>query len=128
MKKSHMPKYYDSLKRYFLKPMLLSYSMIKVIEIDGFPIMIYEKDGKEYAYLAGCPHKQRPITANGYKIEGDKIICPFHNAVFSLITAELIEPPKSKTPCPPNCKLIKAKIIDGKALFEGEPFIPRLKS
>ncbi|WP_338602588.1 Rieske (2Fe-2S) protein [Sulfolobus tengchongensis] len=102
--------------------------MLKVVEMNGYPIMIYEKDGKEYVYLAGCPHKQRPITAEGFKIEGDTITCPFHNAVFNLLTGELIKPPQSKTPCPPVCTLIKAKIENGKVIFEREPFVPRYKS
>ncbi|AKA73102.1 Rieske (2Fe-2S) protein [Saccharolobus solfataricus] len=101
--------------------------MLKVIEINGYPIMIYEKDGKEYTYLAGCPHKQRPITAEGYKINLDNIVCPFYNAVFSLITGELIEPPKSKTPRTPNCKLIRARLINGEVVFEDKPFVPRTK-
>ncbi|QGA68173.1 Rieske (2Fe-2S) protein [Sulfolobus sp. E11-6] len=101
--------------------------MLKVIEINGYPIMIYEKDGEEYKYLAGCPHKQRPITAEGYKIDGDYIVCPFHNAVFSLITGELVKPPNSKTPCPTDCRLIRVKIINGEVTFEGNPFIPKMK-
>ncbi|AWR98059.1 Rieske 2Fe-2S domain-containing protein [Acidianus sulfidivorans JP7] len=100
--------------------------MITVTQFDGYPILVYEKNGKKYMYLAGCPHKKRPITANGYKIEGDNIVCPFHKAVFSLLTGELVKQPESKTPCSEDCKLIKVEIIDGKAKFEKEPFIPEL--
>jgi nitrite reductase/ring-hydroxylating ferredoxin subunit len=85
-----------------------------------------KKDGKESTYFVGRPHKQKPITDIGYKIEGDNIICPFHLVVFSLITGELIKPPESKTPCSPNCKLIRAKLINGEVLFD-KPFIPKTK-
>lgn len=54
-------------------------------------------------------------------------MCPFHKAVFSLITGELIKEPESKTPCI-NCRLIKADIIGDKIVFEEEPFIPQLPS
>ena len=97
---------------------------MKVVHINGYPIMIYEKDGKEYAWLAGCPHKKRPILAEGHEIRRDIIKCPFHGAEFSLITGELVKQPDSKTPCPPNCKLIKAIIKGDEVEFEGTPFMP----
>ncbi|ACP34943.1 Rieske (2Fe-2S) domain protein [Sulfolobus islandicus Y.G.57.14] len=99
--------------------------MISFTQINGYPIMIYEKDGKKYYWLAGCPHKKRPL--NEGKVFDDKIMCPFHKAVFSLITGELIKEPESKTPCI-NCRLIKADIIGDKIVFEEEPFIPQLPS
>ncbi|WP_349681913.1 Rieske (2Fe-2S) protein [Caldivirga sp. UBA161] len=39
--------------------------------------------GVNYYWLAGCPHKKRPL--NNAKVYDDKIECPFHHAVFSLI-------------------------------------------
>lgn len=86
--------------------------------------MIYEKDGKEYAWLAGCPHKRRPILAQGYEIHDDIIKCPFHDAEFNLVSGELVKAPNSNTPCPTDCKLIKAKINGDEVEFEGTPFIP----
>lgn len=101
--------------------------MIKTVLYEGkYPIMIYEKDGKEYSFLAVCPHKNRPILFEGYKIDNDKIECPFHHAVFSLITGELIKPPNSKTPCPADCKLIKVEFISSGVKFYGKPIIPEL--
>lgn len=101
--------------------------MLTTTIIQGYPIMIYEKDNKKYMYLAGCPHKQRPITAEGFEVKDDTIVCPFHKAVFSLISGELIKPPESKTPCPSNCKLIKViEISENNVKFETEPFTPNL--
>jgi len=37
---------------------------MKVIHLKDYSIMIYEKDGKEHTWLAGCPHKRRPILAD----------------------------------------------------------------
>jgi len=98
---------------------------LKEFEIDGYPLMAYEKDGKTYTWLAGCPHKKRPILSKGYEIIGDNIKCPFHNAVFSLITGEMIKEPESKTPCI-NCVLIKAEIRGNQVIFDRDPFIPEL--
>ncbi|AAY79647.1 Rieske (2Fe-2S) protein [Sulfolobus acidocaldarius] len=100
---------------------------IEVKEIEGYPIMIYRKDGKTYTWLAGCPHKRRPILEKGVEIFDDKIKCPFHYAVFSLITGEMLKEPESKTSCGSNCRLIQVKITD-KLEFSGEPFIPTLPS
>ncbi|ARM76606.1 Rieske (2Fe-2S) protein [Acidianus manzaensis] len=99
--------------------------MFQTMVIGGYPLMVYEKDGKRYVWLAGCPHKRRPITADGFRLDGDNIVCPFHKAVFSLITGELVSPPISKTPCN-NCRLIRAYIDDG-VRFDGEAFVPREK-
>ncbi|MGC9104946.1 MAG: hypothetical protein ACP5HQ_00750 [Thermoprotei archaeon] len=42
------------------------------------------------------------------------------------MTGELVAPPQSKTPCPVNCRLVKAVVKGDKVEFEGEPFIPQL--
>lgn len=88
--------------------------------------MTYEKDdGRKYMYLAGCPHKKRPFNVEGVKVVNDNIICPFHHAIFNLITGELVKEPESKTPCI-NCRLIKVEVIEGRLVFHGKPFIPEL--
>ncbi|MBB5252652.1 Rieske (2Fe-2S) protein [Sulfurisphaera ohwakuensis] len=97
--------------------------MLTFTQINGYPVMVYNKDGTNYYWLAGCPHKKRPL--NDAKVYDDKIECPFHHAVFSLISGELLTPPKSKTPCI-NCKLIRIIVTSDKISFEGEPFIPQL--
>ncbi|QKR00679.1 Rieske 2Fe-2S domain-containing protein [Metallosphaera tengchongensis] len=96
-----------------------------VLEVDGYPVMVYRKGGIEYMWLAGCPHKKRPILADGHKIFDDKIECPFHRAVFSLVTGEMVIPPDSKTPCS-MCRLIKVELKEGRATYYGEPFFPEL--
>jgi len=97
--------------------------MVEIITIDGYPVLVYEKGGVKYYWLAGCPHKKRPLSEG--KVLEDKIECPFHHAVFSLITGEVVKEPQSKTPCV-NCKLIKVTFEGGRARFGGEPFIPEL--
>ena len=96
---------------------------LSFVQLNGYPVMVYEKGGVKYYWLAGCPHKRRPLSDG--KVFDDKIECPFHHAVFSLITGEMVKEPQSKTPCV-NCKLIRVVVEGGSVKFEGEPFIPEL--
>jgi|GEM_PF-437631 nitrite reductase/ring-hydroxylating ferredoxin subunit len=109
----------------FLDP--TSVQMISVVYVRGYPILVYRSGGEERTYLAGCPHKRRPITAPGYEVKEYRIIrCPFHGAEFDLLSGEMIKPPDSKTPCPSPCRLIRAILKDGDVEFQGEPFSPEL--
>ncbi len=98
---------------------------LEVMEVEGYPVMVYRKGGKEYAWLAGCPHKRRPILVEGHKLFDEKVECPFHKAVFSLVTGDMVKPPESKTPCD-GCRLVRVEVSDGKFRFVGEPFHPEL--
>jgi nitrite reductase/ring-hydroxylating ferredoxin subunit len=102
---------------------------VKLVTIEGYPILIFKaEEGRELAYLNGCPHKRRPLVVDGSADvrEGRYIRCQFHGAVFDLSTGELVVPPQSKTPCPENCRLVRAVVDGNKVEFEGEPFIPQL--
>ncbi|ABW02097.1 Rieske (2Fe-2S) protein [Caldivirga maquilingensis] len=101
---------------------------LRVIEVNGYPIMVFEWNGESFAYLAGCPHKRRPILANGYVLNDHYLTCPFHGAVFDLLTGELVKPPNSKTPCPSDCRLVKAILSNdlNSVKFLGDPFKPEL--
>jgi Ferredoxin subunits of nitrite reductase and ring-hydroxylating dioxygenases len=98
-------------------------------QFNGYPAFSLKlSDGRIVAYLDYCPHKGRPITAEGFKLEKDAIVCPFHEAAFDLKTGSLLRAPYSKTPCPPQCSLIRL-ILDDKnepVRFESEPRMPEL--
>ncbi|MGC8557623.1 MAG: Rieske (2Fe-2S) protein [Nitrososphaeria archaeon] len=101
---------------------------MKRLQYMGYPVFVITlSDGTEVAYLDYCPHKGRPITADGFKIEGDTIVCPFHGAAFDLRNGMLIRLPVSKTPCPESCSLTGVKLSNGSPeSFMGEPKMPRL--
>ncbi|MGC8569412.1 MAG: Rieske (2Fe-2S) protein [Nitrososphaeria archaeon] len=102
---------------------------MRKFQFNGYPVFSLRlSDGRYVAYLDCCPHKGRPITADGFRLEEDVIICPFHWAAFDLKTGRLVSAPDSKTSCPPDCSLIKLVLDDkGEPLrFEGEPRMPRL--
>lgn len=94
----------------------------------GYPCFMVNFNGEVHAYLNYCPHKGRPILHEGYQIQGDKIRCPFHGAVFSLRTGELVQPPVSKTPCPDPCRLIRISLNEDMEPIgaDGELRMPRL--
>lgn len=83
------------------------------MEIERFlstigPAFRIKVDGQTYSYLDYCPHKGRVITSEGFLIVDGRIRCPFHGAEFDIKSGELKVLPVSKTPCPPNCRLIPA--------------------
>ncbi|MDG6935698.1 MAG: Rieske 2Fe-2S domain-containing protein [Nitrososphaerota archaeon] len=98
-------------------------------QLKGFPAFSVQlSDGTRVAYLDYCPHKGRPITAEGSRVENDTITCPFHNAVFDLRTGTIAKLPVSKTPCPPQCSLIRVVFNEKNEPvgFDGEPAMPKL--
>lgn len=82
-----------------------------------YPLLKWE----EKYYLAGCPHKGRPLRE--VDVNGDVVRCPYHGAVFSLRDCSLLSPPVSKTPCPERCSLISFDPQTGR--FSRDPFVPQ---
>ncbi|MGC9104947.1 MAG: Rieske 2Fe-2S domain-containing protein [Thermoprotei archaeon] len=40
---------------------------VKLVTIEGYPILILKtEEGRELAYLNGCPHKRRPLAVDGF--------------------------------------------------------------
>ncbi|BCS92470.1 Rieske (2Fe-2S) protein [Metallosphaera javensis (ex Sakai et al. 2022)] len=97
---------------------------MEFFEIQGFPVMVFMDGKEERMWLAGCPHKQRPLLNS--QVKGNVIRCPFHGAEFDLISGKLVTPPDSKTPCPKDCSLIEVKLVNGEPKFSRDPFIPSL--
>ncbi|MCH1771151.1 MULTISPECIES: Rieske 2Fe-2S domain-containing protein [Metallosphaera] len=97
---------------------------IEFFEVKGYPLMIFRDEGKERIWLAGCPHKRRPLSNS--QVNGKVIRCPFHGAEFDLSSGRLVKPPDSKTPCPNDCSLVEVKLVNGEPLFSREPFVPSL--
>ena len=105
------------------------YGFMKKFQFQGYPAFSVElSDGRVVAFLDYCPHKGRPITADGFSLEGDIIVCPFHRAAFDLKTGKLVREPVSKTPCPAECSLIRLLLDENSVpiAFDGEPKMPRL--
>lgn len=61
------------------------------VEVGDHEVMVVKVDGEVRAYPARCPHHGAPL-AEGL-VHGDRLLCPWHQAVFDLRDGELLEPP-----------------------------------
>ncbi len=61
------------------------------VELNGMGVAIFNVDGCYYAIEDLCSHESEALS-NG-KLAGLEIICPRHEARFSLVTGEALSPP-----------------------------------
>lgn len=60
------------------------------VEIGDSEILLIREEDKVRAYQAKCPHAGAPLEKGA--ICGDKLICPWHKAVFRLSDGQMCEP------------------------------------
>jgi apoptosis-inducing factor 3 len=61
------------------------------IEVDGKQILLVRRGDAVFALDGTCSHAGAPL-AEGV-LDGDRVICPWHKAAFSIITGACVEPP-----------------------------------
>lgn len=61
------------------------------IEVDGVAMAIFNVAGNYYAIEDICSHEAE--TLSGGQLDGLEIICPRHEARFSLVTGAALTPP-----------------------------------
>ncbi len=61
------------------------------VELDGTRIALFNVGGTFYALEDTCPHAGGPLSEG--QVEGDKVICPWHDAAFDLKSGDLLAPP-----------------------------------
>jgi nitrite reductase/ring-hydroxylating ferredoxin subunit len=59
---------------------------VKVVQVNGQRIALFNVGGRYYALEASCPHEGGPL-ADGI-VEGVRVICPWHGYDFHLKTGE----------------------------------------
>ncbi len=64
---------------------------MQVVEIGEATILLLRDGDTVHAVGATCPHAGAPL-ADGVRC-GDRIVCPWHKAAFSVLTGALLEPP-----------------------------------
>lgn len=69
----------------------LAPGQMQSVDIDGQPVLLFRDDQTVCAVGGTCPHAGG-LLAEGVRC-GDRIICPWHKATFSLRTGALLEPP-----------------------------------
>lgn len=79
----------------------------KIIEVDNIPIAVFNLNGEFYAIEDNCPHQHLPL-ADGM-VENGTITCPFHGAMFSIKTGDVLAPPACD-----NLRTFPTRIANGK--------------
>lgn len=64
---------------------------IRVADVDGAQIVVFNLDGEYYAIEDLCTHDGGKLT--GGTIEGDEIVCPRHGARFCIKTGAALTAP-----------------------------------
>ena len=63
----------------------------KMVEIDGLEIALFRIGDQVYALDNECTHAGGPLAEG--EIEGEEVICPWHEARFNLKTGKATAPP-----------------------------------
>ena len=62
-----------------------------VVEIEGRPIAVFNKDGEYFATDDTCPHQGGSLGQG--EIDGDEIVCPWHEWRFNIKNGDSLEIP-----------------------------------
>lgn len=61
----------------------------KVVHVNGQKVLIYHLKSGFFATQAHCTHAFWPLKG-GKIVEGDKVQCPFHHALFDIKTGKVV--------------------------------------
>ncbi|MFQ6020044.1 MAG: Rieske (2Fe-2S) protein [Dehalococcoidia bacterium] len=68
---------------------------MKIVELDGKPVVLANVDGQIYAFGGECTHKGGPLGEG--ELEGDTVICPWHGGEFDVKTGDVLGPPPEES-------------------------------
>lgn len=60
-------------------------------EVDQIPIVLFKRDGRIFVLAEKCSHLGGPMAEG--KVEGDTIVCPWHDSRFALEDGRVIDGP-----------------------------------
>ena len=69
----------------------LSEGQGKIFNVGGKHIALFNIEGTYYAIDDTCTHKGGPLSEG--KVRGSTVTCPWHGAIFDLVTGEVVQPP-----------------------------------
>ena len=76
------------------------------VRVKGEPVCLYNIAGRIYATHDTCTHGEASL-ADGF-IEGENIVCPFHQGQFHIPTGRAVA-----TPCTVNLKVYEVLVQNG---------------
>jgi nitrite reductase/ring-hydroxylating ferredoxin subunit len=62
-----------------------------MFSVGGKHIALFNIEGTYYAIDDTCTHKGGPLSEG--EVQGNKVTCPWHGAIFDVITGEVVRPP-----------------------------------
>ena len=87
----------------------LEAGQMRAVEIEGQSVLLVRDGENVHALGATCPHAGGPL-AEGVRC-GDRLVCPWHKAAFSLRTGAVLDPP-AMDPLPRH----QVRIANGRVL------------
>ena len=72
----------------------IAHGQSKMLEVNGKKIAIFNVAGSFYAIDDTCSHRGGSLSQG--MIEGEKVTCPWHGAVFDIRSGEVLGPPAPK--------------------------------
>jgi nitrite reductase/ring-hydroxylating ferredoxin subunit len=69
---------------------------MKPVGVEGVEVLLANVDGKIYACRDRCGHQNAPLSMG--RLDGRKITCPLHGAVFDITTGQNLEGLKLANP------------------------------
>lgn len=79
---------------------------IRLVEVDGTDVAVYNVEGTFYATQDACTHEMGELS-DGF-LEGDVITCPYHGACFSVKTGAVLKEPATEP-----LKIYRVTVADG---------------
>lgn len=67
----------------------------RLVEAGGKEIALFNCEGEYYALDNDCTHVGGPLCEG--EITGDRVVCPWHGAEFSIRTGEVLGPPADES-------------------------------
>lgn len=85
----------------------LAVDSVRSVSVQGYPpIAVYNLGGAYYATDDTCTHGNASLAEGD--IEGDEIICPFHEGSFDIRSGEAVAPP-----CMIPIRSYPVSVVDG---------------
>lgn len=84
---------------------------IRLIQLDGVDVAVYNVGGTFYATQNACTHEMGELS-DGF-LDGEVVTCPFHGAQFNVKTGAVVAEPATAP-----LKTYRVTVIDGVARVE----------
>jgi len=63
----------------------------KLVEVNGQKLALFNVDGAYYAIEDACGHRGGPLSEG--EVKGQEVECPWHGALFNIVSGEASGPP-----------------------------------